>query len=379
VAAVEVVLRAIFDHGESDYHLGLLGSTSRLVSLDAFRGATIAAMILVNNPGSWSAIYWPLEHARWHGWTPTDLIFPFFLFIVGVSLSFSRRSTFREALKRSAILFALGLFMAAYPFFNLTTVRIPGVLQRIAVCYLAAWLVHRAAGVRGAALIAGALLAAYWLLMTRVPVPGGIAPNLEPETNLAAWIDRALLSGHLWKQTKTWDPEGLLSTLPAIATTLLGSLAGAWVRSGRGSNTKTGGLLAGGAVLTALGLAWGLTFPINKNLWTSSYVLFTGGLAAYLLGLFYWLADVRGHRAWTGPLVVYGRNAIFVFVASGLVAKTLVLAKVGGLSLQEHIHRALFTWWLAPPLASLAYALANVAVWYAVLLAMDRRGVHLTV
>ena len=351
----------------------------RLVSLDAFRGATIAAMILVNNPGSWSAVYWPLDHARWHGWTPTDLIFPFFLFVVGMALNFSRRSTLREALRRAAILFGLGLFMAAYPFFDLTTVRIPGVLQRIAVCYLAAWLVRRATGVTGQAVVAAALLAGYWWLMTRVPVPGGIAPNLEPETNLGAWLDRALMNGHLWKQTKTWDPEGLLSTLPAIATTLLGSIAGAWTRSERGGNARTAGLLAGGFCLAAVGLLWGLAFPINKNLWTSSYVLFTAGLAAYLFGLCYWLADVRGHRAWTRPLVVYGRNAIFVFVASGLVAKTLALAKVGGLSLQAHIHHALFTWWLTPHAASLAYALANVFFWYAVLLVMDRRGIHLTV
>jgi predicted acyltransferase len=354
-------------------------ANGRLVSLDAFRGATIAAMILVNNPGSWLSVYWPLEHAPWHGWTPTDLIFPFFLFMVGMALNFSRRSTFLGALRRAAIIFALGLFMAAYPFFDLTIVRIPGVLQRIAVCYLAAWVVRRAAGVTGQAIAAGVLLAAYWLLMTRVPVPGGVAPNLEAETNLAAWLDRALLSGHLWRQTKTWDPEGLLSTLPAIATTLLGSLAGAWTRSERSGNAKTAGLLAGGLLLTVLGLAWGLTFPINKGLWTSSFVLLTAGLAAYLFGLFYWLADVRGHRAWTRPLVVYGRNAIFVYVASGLLAKTLILAKVGGLSLQSHVHRALFTWWLPPHAASLAYALATVGFWYAVLLVMDRRGVHLTV
>jgi predicted acyltransferase len=351
----------------------------RLVSLDAFRGATIAAMILVNNPGSWSAVYWPLAHAPWHGWTPTDLVFPFFLFMVGMALNFSRRSTFRQALRRAAILFALGLFMAAYPFFDLASLRIPGVLQRIAVCYLAAWIVRRSTGVTGQAVVAATLLAAYWLLMTRVPVPGGIAPNLEPERSLAAWIDRALLTGHMWKQTKTWDPEGVLSTLPAIATTLLGAVAGAWVRSQRSGKAKTAGLLAGGLVLTVSGLAWDLSFPINKNIWTSSFVLLTAGLAAYCFGLFYWLADVRGRRGWTGPLVVYGRNAIFVFVGAGLLTKTLVLITVGGLSLQAHLHRALFTWWLPPHAASLAWALATVAGWYAVLWAMDRRGVYLTV
>lgn len=354
-------------------------AAARLASLDAFRGFAVAGMILVNNPGTWSAIYWPLEHAPWHGWTPTDLVFPFFLFAVGVSLHFSRRTRAREALRRTALLAGLGLFMAAYPFFHLSTVRFPGVLQRIAVCYLAAWALRRWLGPRGLAATAAVLLVAYWVLMTRVPVPGGLPPNLEPSTNLGAWLDRTLMGAHLWKQSKTWDPEGLLSTLPAIATTLLGTIAGAWIAGG-GSRARVAlGLLAGGVVLTAAGLAWDASFPINKNLWTSSYVLFTGGLAAYLLGLFYWLADARGYTGWTRPFAVYGRNAILVFVASGLLAKTLALTKVGGASLQAILYRSVFASWLPPYAASLAYALANVAGWYLVLLWLDRRGVYLKV
>jgi predicted acyltransferase len=336
-------------------------------------------MILVNNPGTWSAIYWPLEHAAWHGWTPTDLIFPFFLFIVGVSMGFSRKGSFREALRRAAILFGLGLFMAAYPYFNLATVRIPGVLQRIAVCYLAAWLLRRFFAPRGQAIACGMLLVGYWILMTLVPVPGGIPPNLEPERNLGAWLDRLLLDGHLWRQSKTWDPEGILSTLPAIATTLLGSLAGVVLRSERSPSAKARWFLISGAALTVAGLVWGAFFPINKSLWTSSYVLLTAGLAAVLFALCYQIADVALVRGWTRPFVVYGTNAIFVFVASGLFAKTLGLVKIDGTPLQVLLYKAFFESWAAPKNASLAYAIANVAGFYFVLLLMDRRGWHLKV
>src|SRR5262245_10365202 len=355
----------------------------RLVSLDAFRGATVAAMILVNNPGDWEHVYWPLDHAPWHGWTPTDLIFPFFLFIVGMALPFSRRTRFGEALRRTLAIAGLGLFMAPYPSFAFSSVPIPAALMRIAVCYLAAWCVFRLTGPTGQALAAGLLLVFYWYAMTQIPVPDGTAPNLEPGRNLAAWWDRELLEGHLWKQSRTWDPEGPFSTLPAIATTLLGALAGAWLRSGRDGTRKTAGLLVAGVAFVILGLAWSASFPLNKNLWTSSYVLFTAGMAAYLFGLLYWIADVRGHRAWTRPFVVYGRNAIFVFVASGLLARTLGAIKVGGpegrVSLLAWLPRMLFASWLPPCPASLAWAAANVVFWYLVLWEMDRRGVYLKV
>lgn len=346
----------------------------RLLSLDAFRGATVAGMILVNNPGDWSAVYPPLEHAPWHGWTPTDLIFPFFLFIVGASLAFSRRTTFAAAAKRSLILFGLGVFMAAFPFFDLRTVRIPGVLQRIALCYLAAWGARRLLKPGGMAALASALLVFYFVLMTRVASPDAPTPNLEPGTNLAAYFDRLLLPGHLWKQTQTWDPEGPLSTIPAIATTLLGVLAGLWLTSERKPRVKVTGLIAGGALLMVAGLAWGEVFPINKNLWTSSYVLFTGGMAACLFGSFYGIADVLGRKSWTGPFVVFGVNAILVFVGSGLLAKSLALAKV-----QPALYRALFASWLSPLNASLAFALANVFFWYGVLLLLSKRGIRLKV
>jgi predicted acyltransferase len=253
------------------------------------------------------------------------------------------------------------------------------VLQRIAVCYLAAFLIRRSWGVVGQSLACAVLLVGYWYLMTMVPVPGGIAPNLDPETNLAAHLDRLVLTGHMWRQTKTWDPEGLLSTLPAIGTTILGSLAGAFLKGASKPRVKVGGLLAAGIVLMTAGLLWHESFPINKNLWTSSYVLFTGGMAAALFALTYLIADVYEVRGWTPPFVVYGTNAIFVFVASGLVAKTLGIVKIGGVALQTLLYKSLFESWLRPIDASLAYALVNIACWYAVLLYMDRRGLHLKV
>jgi predicted acyltransferase len=362
----------------------------RLLSLDAFRGATIAAMILVNNPGDWGHVCWPLLHVPWHGWTPTDLIFPFFLFMVGMSLTFSRRTGARSAVSRALKLVGLGLFMALFPYFPVLTVRWPGVLQRIGLCYLAAWAAKRWLRPRGQAVLAASLLLGYWALMAKVAGPEGLAPNLEMQTNLSAQVDRILLVPHVWSVTKTWDPEGVLSTVPAIATTLLGLLFGEWVRSGRKPFATTLGLLLGGLALTVLGLLWGeaappwLLFPINKSIWTSSFVLFTGGLAAALFGLTYWVVDVVGWKRWAVPFVTYGKNAIAVFVGSGLLAKTLLSIKwpdASGeaISLWRRLYEALYASWLPPYEASFAWALSMVLVFYLVALGMDRRGIYLKV
>src|SRR5258708_1546656 len=274
----------------------------RMVSLDVFRGATIAAMILVNDPGSWSHIYTPLEHAEWNGWTPTDLIFPFFLFIVGVSMTLSFASRIARGitrgamaihvLRRSALIFAIGLFLNGFPDFDFSSIRIMGVLQRIAICYLVAGLLYLAtfqrepaadkpAGVRAnlrvTAAVAIALLVGYWALMTFVPVPGYGAGHLGKEDNLGAYFDRTLMGAHLWSESVTWDPEGFLSTIPAIASLLIGILAGEWLRSDRRAGRKVLGLACAGLVLLVAGLLLHPYFPINKNLWTSSFVLFTGG------------------------------------------------------------------------------------------------------
>ena len=355
----------------------------RLVSVDAFRGATVAAMILVNNPGDWGHIYWPLEHAPWNGWTPTDLIFPFFLFVVGASLAFSTRDTTRAAAIRALKIFGLGFFMALYPRFNLFTVRIPGVLARIALCYFVAFEIKKHFSPRAVAAIAALCCLGYWFLMTVVPVPGGFAPNLEPETNLGAWLDRMIFGPHLWVSSKTWDPEGLLSSLPAVGTTLLGYLAGRLFRSGLDAPEIIRRLVISGFVMSVAGIAWDSVFPINKSLWTSSYVLFTAGLASLILAGFYWVADVKGFRSGMKPMEIYGVNAIVVFVASGLLAKTMAIIKLPlfgkEVSSQVFVYRTFFESWLAPINASLAFALANVLGWYAVLWWMDRRGIHVKV
>ena len=367
---------------------------TRLVSLDVFRGATMAAMVIVNNPGDWGNVYWPLLHADWNGWTPTDLIFPFFLFIVGVSITLSKRSTsVGSILKRGAIIFAVGLFLAGYPRFDITHWRIPGVLQRIAVCYTIAALAYqwlrfggrfrsssRATQASALALIAAVLTLGYWAVMLLVPVPGGGAGNLTPDGNVAAYIDRSLLLGHIWKPT--WDPEGLLSTVPAIATTLLGIIAGLWIGGGETPSRKAAGLLIGGAIGIAIGEVWNLAFPINKNLWTSSYVWFTAGGAALLLGVCYWVIDVRGWRGWTKPFVILGVNALALFAFSALLVKTLMRITITlddgrTASALRWIYTTAFQPYAPPKVASLMFAIANLVVLFFVLLWMYKKQIFL--
>ncbi len=351
-------------------------STNRLLSLDVFRGMTIAAMILVNNPGSWSYVYGPLQHAKWHGVTPTDWIFPFFLFIMGVSiaLAISRRkeagtdraAVIRKILWRSLIIFAIGLFLSGYPYFDLSTLRIPGVLQRIALVYCVTAIGFLYLNSRQM-FFAGALcLVAYWALLALVPVPGGLSPNLEPSTNLGAWLDTTLLGGHLWSQSRVWDPEGLLSTLPAFATGISGILTGVWLRSARGQFEKVAGLMVAGALMLAGGLLWDMVFPINKQLWTSSYVLYTSGVALLVLGVLYWWVDVKERRRGALPFVVYGTNALIVYAVSGVLARTLNAIHTTDAS-GNSVNTKLWLWqsvfepaFSSPYNASLAYAIANV-------------------
>ena len=364
---------------------------ARLLSLDALRGITVAAMVLVNNPGTWRAIYPPLRHADWHGWTPTDLVFPFFLFIVGASIPLSlgprggdgvSRSPLARVLRRSAVIFALGIVLNGFPWFDWATLRVPGVLQRIALCYLAAALIYLATGWRGQAVACAVLLLGYWALMTLVPVPGYGAGDLGKAGNLAAYIDRALLGpAHLWSQAKVYDPEGLLSTLPAIATTLLGVLAGHWLTSGPTPGAVAAGLAVAGVAATALGALWGLWFPINKALWTSSYALFTGGLGALALAACYWLIEARGFRRWAMPFAWFGVNALALFFLSTLVAKLLIMIRVGPEATRLHawLFERLFAPWAAPLDASLAWALAYVLLWWGAMWLMFRLGLKLRV
>ena len=364
----------------------------RMLSLDVFRGLTIAGMILVNNPGTWSHIYDPLEHAAWHGWTPTDFIFPFFLFIVGVSitLALGRRAEavgrkgdlYRKIVRRSLIIFVLGLVLAGFPYFDLSTIRIPGVLQRIAVCYFFAAIIFLRTTWRTQAIVASALLLIYWVLMTLVPVPGFGAGDLRMEGNLAAYVDRKLLAGHTWKPL--YDPEGILSTIPAISTTLFGVLAGHLLRSRKGPAEKIAEMFVAGAAGVILGWAWNFWFPINKPLWTSSYVVFTAGMALQTLALCYWLVDVKGFRRWATPFVIFGVNALAVFFLSGIFARLLGLIKVAGpegkpVSLQRFVFDNFFASWASPINASLAFAVCFVLFWLGLMAILYRRHIFIKV
>jgi len=369
-----------------------------MVSLDVFRGATIAGMILVNDPGSWGHIYAPLEHAEWNGWTPTDLIFPFFLFIVGVSMTLSfasriargisRRSLIGHVLRRSALIFALGLFLNGFPDFDLSTIRIMGVLQRIALCYLVAGLLYlftyrwepadeRPARVRAnlrvTATVAVVLLISYWAAMTFIPVPGYGAGHLGKDDNLGAYVDRTLMHGHLWSESVTWDPEGFLSTFPAIASLLIGILAGEWLRSDRTAKRKALGLAAAGLALLIAGRLLHPFFPINKNLWTSSFVLFTGGFAMLALAACYWIVDVRAWRGWTSPFLVFGMNAILAYALAALVSEVstdfeLTDAAAGrDTTLHGLLYQRYFVPHFNPVNASLAFAIFFTAVIFVLL------------
>jgi predicted acyltransferase len=355
----------------------------RLVPLDAFRGLTIAAMVLVNNPGTWDAVHAPLRHAAWHGLTPTDVVFPFFLFIVGLAIppSLDGRpplAAFVRVLRRAVVIFALGLVLNGFPAFDWSTIRIPGVLQRIAVCYLVAAGVYLVTGWRTQSVVAATLLLAYWGAMTLVPVPGHGASDLGPEGNLAAWLDRIVLGPHhMWRASSVYDPEGILSTVPAVATVLLGGLAGQWVLSHRPPRTITMGLLLAGAFGVALGAEWGNWFPINKALWTSSYVVVTTGLALLVFAACYWAVEVCGWRRWATPFVVLGVNALAVYVLSSLAAHAMTLVRVGDGHLRGAVYASVFAPWAAPVNASLAYAVAYVIVWWIAMAVLYRAGIRL--
>lgn len=366
----------------------------RILSIDVFRGLTVAGMVLVNNPGTWGAVYAPLRHADWHGWTPTDLIFPFFLFIVGVAIPLAlgrrldedeeRARIVRRILRRSTIIFVLGLILHAVSNFDAATIRIPGVLQRIAACYLVAALLFVFTGWRAQAAVAGVALLGYWALLTLVPVPGFGAGDLGKEGNLAAWLDRTLLGPHIWRLGRVYDPEGILSTLPAIATTLFGVLTGHFVRAAPSIKAAVKGLAWSGAAGVVIGLAWAQVFPINKALWTSSYAVFTAGAALLTLAVCSWTIELKGWTWWTGPFMVFGVNALAVFFLSTLLAIVLTRVHVVDGAGQSRVLQALLyerwlTPWLRPAAASLTWALGNVLLWLSVMGLLYRRGIRVSV
>lgn len=454
--------------------------SDRLVSLDVFRGMTIAGMVLVNNPGTWSHIYDPLEHAAWHGLTPTDWIFPFFLFIVGVAIPIALGrykggnptgtgnalgigGVYRKILTRSALIFALGLAISVVPFFqfqasdapdsfkmlvwlvmtagllflllrkfkiaaaliglsvagivvlnlagyslvtyNFATMRIPGVFQRIAVCYLATALIFLHTNWKQQLCVAVSLLLGYWALLTLIPVPGCEVTTVDDKAcNLAAYLDRLILGeNHIWRAGKVFDPEGILSTLPAIATTISGVLTGTWlvgplaagVRGATDDSSEAERVEARrlaacvpmfffGTVLLSIGYIWHSYFPMNKSLWTSSYVLVTSGLALLTLASCYWLIDIKGYKAWTKPFVIFGVNALALFVFSGIAARMLGAYRISGkdgqsVSLQKWIFDNVYLSILQPIDASLAYAVSFILLWLLLMWLLYRKKIIIKV
>jgi predicted acyltransferase len=450
-----------------------LTNSQRLVSLDVFRGLTIAAMVLVNNPGSWSHIYDPLEHASWHGLTPTDWIFPFFLFIVGVAIPISlnrwrsvehKVEAYRKIVTRGVVIFALGLAISSLPFFqfaatdapdwlkmlvwlcmaaglflllmrkyklaliavgasaagvaamnlagynvvpyNFGTMRVFGVLQRIAVCYVVVALLFLHVSWRQLLWIAIGMLLGYWLLMTLVPVPGCEITTINDKAcNLAAYLDRLILGeNHIWRAGKVYDPEGILSTLPAIVTTISGVLTGQWLIRNHefrmmndevatrdtsssviehSSLNKVGGMFFIGTALLAVGWVWNSYFPFNKALWTSSYVVATSGLALLTLASCYWLIDIKGYVRWTRPFVILGVNALALFVFSGLFTRMLGAYRVSAdgqpMPLQKWMYENVYLSIAQPIDASLLYAATYLAVWLFLMWLLFRKGIYIKV
>ncbi len=363
--------------------------TTRLLSLDAFRGFTVAAMLLVNNPGDWGHLYGPLEHAEWNGWTFTDWIFPFFVFISGISMTMSlgrraelgdnKLSLLTQTARRGLTIIAIGLFLNLFPHFDFATGRIPGVLQRLGLCsILTAPLVLYFNWRQQIGWIVG-LLAAYALLMLNATVPdvNGVlhTGSLVKGEDLGAWLDRSLMNGHLWAQAKTWDPEGVMSTIPAVASQLFGVLVGHWLATKRQLIEKAAWLMVAGLALLwigQLGDAW--LMPINKNLWTPSYAVFMAGWGCLVFGVFFWLLDAmplpmqRERMArWLKPFVVFGMNALFIFALSGLVARIIGLVKLGsGLTIKGALYAPIQSLGLAPINASLVFAIGFVLAMYAI-------------
>ena len=370
--------------------------SGRLLSLDLLRGLTIGFMILVNDAGSGSAAYPPLNHAQWNGFTPTDLVFPTFLLLVGVTTVLStaarlargasRMSLLGHAVRRAAILFLLGLVVNSFPLFHLHTLRVYGVLPRIAVCYLFAAVFYLLdTDWRSKVAVLFTVLVGYWLLMCYFPVPGYGMPGrdiplLDPDRNLTAWLDRRIFSAaHLYERTR--DPEGFLSTLPALGTVTLGLLTGIWLRTARPLLQKAQGLVVAGASGVLLGGLWNLIFPINKKLWTSSFVLYAAGWSLLLFAFFVWFADLRGKRpAVSTPLLVFGTNAIFAYVLSELLASALDVIHVApGVNLHTWIWHALKHSIPDAAFASLVYSLAYVALCWIVTYPLYRKRIFLRI
>mgnify|MGYP006278113509 CR=1 FL=1 len=438
--------------------------SERLMSLDVFRGMTIAGMVLVNNPGSWGHLYRPVGHAKWHGWTPTDLIFPFFLFIVGVAMTFSfdkriakgqsRLRLFEQVCRRTIILFLLGLILAGLPwgsfldwsrwrlifpyigfiiglgflfadepplapgktkaakirkiiggffligstawflvdlpyFQNYQTneragllIRVPGVLQRIAICYFFTSIIIFFTGVKGRIAWALGLIVVYWLIVKLVHAPAGYdVPVTGREGLLHDWIDRLALGRHVYSERP--DPEGILSTIPAIATTLAGVLCGNWLKTDNDKKEKCLGLFFMGIILTVTGIWLSYGFPINKKIWSSSYVVFTAGMALLFLGTCFYLIDIKQRKKWTYPFMVFGTNPIFIFVASAIFARVTYMIRVPHgediVTLKRWIFLNLQDLLEVPKAASLTFAVSYVIFWFLIMIPFYRKKIFIKI
>jgi predicted acyltransferase len=367
---------------------GRVPITQRLVSLDAFRGAVMALMVLVNNSGDGSHTYGPLNHSDWNGWTITDVVFPSFLWIVGVAMTFSlggrlergasKSALMLQAFRRAAIIYALGLLVYLFPFFDFGTMRILGVLQRIGICYFLASAIYLwTPKVKAQIAWIVALLGVYWLLMAFVPVPGFGAGRLDVEGNLSRWVDWHVLGVHNYSGTKTWDPEGIISTLPAIATALFGILAGHVLRMKKTLPERTTIMFVAGNALIALGLICDIWLPINKKLWTSSFSLFMAGLDFVLLSFFVYFVDGQGYKRVAKPAVIMGMNAITIYMLSELLAGGMESIRWGTGAAATNLQKWLFATCFAPVAspynAALLWAVVYTLLMYVAAYAMYKK------
>jgi len=360
----------------------------RLISLDALRGFTIAAMVIVNDPGTWQHIYWPLRHAEWNGCTITDLIFPFFLFIVGVSiaLAYSKRleanvlkkSLYRKIIIRAINIYLLGLFLWLWPEFDFASIRWVGVLQRISFVFLVCALLFLNTNWKQQIKIGAAILVLYYIVIAYIPVPGIGKPDLSiPESNWANYLDTLILPGVMYQ--KTWDPEGLLSTFPAIVTGIIGMLIGKLYISVKDENKRLVWLFFIGFAMFLAGGLWNWFFPINKNLWTSSFVLYTAGLGTLGLAACILIVDVWGYTKWTFLGRVYGANAITSYVLAGMLTLVFYRMRIGGVSMSEWFMNGMTTIGFDPRFASMLYAVIFMLIIFIPALIMYRKKIFIKV
>ena len=344
--------------------------TKRLISLDALRGFTIAAMIVVNYPGSENSVYFTLRHTVWNGLSFTDQVAPYFLYFVGVSIAFaySKRldqgipphTLYKKIFFRSLKIYAVGMFLNLMPQFDFHTIRWTGTLQRIAIVFFISAILYLNTSWKQQAWMAGILLVSYWLALNCIPTPGFGKVMLEPGINIVAWVDSKFMPGKMWKGT--WDPESILTNITSVVSCITGMLAGRLMLSEKTPNEKVNYLMTAGVMLSIAGYFWGLIFPVNENLWTSSFVLVTSGFASLLFGAFYFIVDIKENTWGTRPGIIFGANAITIYFLADIWALFFYEAKFGGLSLNEKFVQSLSLGGMDSRLASLLYALIFVGI-----------------